>query len=117
MNRLIQRKIVEIPENDPVIAYKKLTKDMRSPYRHHTYEIGKTYHSHCFTGDYRIEGFFSMHKSCTDAWAGDIVFEVAIWGNVLFINNDNIESEYLKILKKVRIDVSTNEVFCREDTS
>jgi len=41
-----------------------------------------------------------MQKSCTDAWAGDIVFEVAIWGKVLFINNDNIESEYLKILKK-----------------
>jgi len=98
MNRLIQRKIVEIPENDPVIAYKKLTKAMRSPYRHHTYEIGKTYHSHCFTGDYRIEGFYSMSR--TDAWAGDLLFKVAIWGKVLFINNDNIESEYLKILQK-----------------
>ncbi len=41
MNRLIPRTIVEIPEHDPVIAYKKLMKDMRSPYRHHTYEIGK----------------------------------------------------------------------------
>ena len=50
MNRLIQRKIVEISENDPVIAYKKLTKAMPLPYRHHTYEMGKTYHSHCFRG-------------------------------------------------------------------
>ncbi len=38
--------------------------------------------------------------SRTDAWAGDIVFEVAIGRKVLFINNDNIESEYLKILKR-----------------
>ncbi len=100
MNRLIQRKIVEIPGNDPVITYKKLTKDMCSPYRHHKYEIGKTYHSNCFSGDYRIEGFFSMHASCTDTWAGDILFEVAVWGKVLFINTYNIESEYLKILKR-----------------
>lgn len=101
MNRLIERKIVVISKDNPVIAYKKLTGDMRSPYRHHKYEIGKTYKSNCFNGDYQVEGFFTMHESCVRAWDGERLFEVAIWGKVLLINTYNIESEYLQILKEV----------------
>ena len=101
MHRLIEKKVVDIPENEPVIAYKKLTEDMCSPYRKHKYEIGQTYHSNCLRGNYLIEGFFTMHESEIDSWNGDRLFEVAIWGKVLFINKRNIESEYMKILKEI----------------
>jgi hypothetical protein len=101
MHRLIEKKIVEIPEDDPVIAYKKLTQDMCSPYRKHKYEIGQTYQSNCFKGNCLIEGFFTMHESALNSWSGDRLFEVAIWGKVLFINMRNIESEYMKILREI----------------
>jgi len=100
MKRLIRKQIVNIPENDPVIAYKKLTKDMLSPYRHYKYEPGKAYQAECFKKDYSCkEGFFSMHKSFIDMWDGEILCQVAIWGRVMLINKMNIESEYIKILK------------------
>ncbi len=101
MNRLVPRKIVKIPAEDPVIAYKRLTKDMRSPYRHHLYEIGETYHCDCLNGNYLIEGFYTTHESRTNTWGGELLFKVAIWGRIMFINESNIESEYLKILEKV----------------
>ena len=103
MIRLKEKQIVVIPDNNPVIAYKKLTKDMLSPYRHYLYEIGKIYQAECFSKDYCKEGFFSMHKSCINIWDGDILCEVAIWGKVMLINKMNIESEYIKLLKITKI--------------
>jgi len=109
MKRLIPRKVVEIPESDPVIAYKKLIKDMRSPYRHHRYEMGRTYRSNCFNHDWRnpasfVEGFFTMDGTCTDSWDGERLFEVAIWGKVMLINKLNIENEYMKILRELEFE-------------
>ncbi len=101
MNRLIPRKIVDIPSDDPVIAFKRLTREMRSPYRHHLYEIGETYHCNCLNGDYQVEGFYTMHESRTDTWDGELLFKVAIWGRVMFITDINIESEYMKLLERV----------------
>lgn len=106
MNRLRPKKIVNISEDSPVILYKKLCPDMKSPYQQFQYIIGKTYFVKKFNED--------IHKGCTKdrlysipknefiKWAGIRYFKVHVWGKCILEKDDKVGSEYLKIVEELK---------------
>ena len=102
MNRLKYMEIVEIPKSKPIIIYKKLDENMKSPYHEFQYEMGKTYkvkfnnslYAECCT-----ERLYSIPLEQINKWDGIRLFKVAVWGKCI-LENHKIGSEYLKILNE-----------------
>lgn len=106
MNRLKLSKIVDIPKSDPVILYKKLRQDMKSPFQLFKYMIRRIYFVKKFDED--------IHKCCTKGriysvserglkfLPGDRYFKVHIWGKCILETINNIGSEYLKIVEELK---------------
>lgn len=115
MNRLKFNNIVQIPQDNPVILYKKLNPGMISPYQYFKYEVGKTYSVEEFnnnTDDVYGEGrIYSIPKNELRRWDGILVFEVHVWGKCILCRNDPDEdpftvvgSQHIKITEKLKLD-------------
>ena len=103
--KLKLNKIVNVPKDNPITTYKKLNKDMISPYIEFKYELNKIYKEDNF--DTNIENdcttriySLSSLKEIND-WGGILIFECKIWGKCVLENDRKVGSEYIEITRKL----------------
>lgn len=124
MDRLKPNQIIYIPESDPVILYKKLSSNMKSPYQLFKYIIRKIYFVKKFNEDIYKQcvknRIYSVPKDQLTKWLGIRFFEVHVWGKCILESGNKVGSEYLKIIRELEPEefikyMNSNEayLYCR----
>lgn len=105
--KLITEKLYTIPVKSPLITYKKLYKNLRSPIYNFAYSTGRIFHNKNFDAnpnESHTSRFYSILPKFLKyhEYLGDIrFFQCEIWGKVVLEKHGSIGSEFIKIVKEL----------------
>lgn len=101
--------LIDIPKSEPLLTYKKLTHDLKSPIHHFKYQLNKIYVNKDFDEN-------PLHKQTTRFYSilpnalEDVYFpfgirwwECEIWGKCVVENQYVVGSEYIHLKRELSI--------------
>ena len=107
--KLTTEKLYTFPVKEPLITYKKLYPNLRSPIYNFAYSIGRIFHNKNFNinpKETQTSRFYSILPKFLHyhEYLGDIrLFQCEAWGKIVLETNGCIGSEFIKIVKELSL--------------